>query len=97
MIRKYTAALVQMDTQNNKKENLDFAAACVAEAAGRGAKLVCFPEVMNLIGRNTGEGGGKEICAGVFDGAADGGSQGVWRVYSCGERDGGDSRGEAVL
>ena len=37
MIRKYTAALVQMDTQNNKKENLDFAAACVAEAAGRGA------------------------------------------------------------
>ena len=64
MIRKYTAALVQMDTQNNKKENLDFAAACVAEAAGRGAKLVCFPEVMNLIGRNTGEGGGKESVPG---------------------------------
>lgn len=64
MVRQYTAALVQMDTQNNKKENLDFAVKCVGEAAARGAKLVCFPEVMNLIGKNVGEGGGRERIPG---------------------------------
>ena len=60
MLRKYTVAMLQMDTQNDKGENLKQACAWIDEAAARGAKLICFPEVMNLIGRNVGEGGGKE-------------------------------------
>ena len=64
MLRKYTLAMVQMDTQNNKGENLAQACAWIDEAAARGAKLICFPEVMNLIGRNVGEGGGKEAIPG---------------------------------
>lgn len=64
MYRTYTLALVQMDTQNNKTENLERASEWIAEAAAQGAKLVCFPEVMNLIGRNVGEGGGKETIPG---------------------------------
>ncbi len=62
--RSYTIALMQMDTQNNKKENLDTACAWIDEAAARGARLVCFPEVMNLIGKNVGEGGGRERIPG---------------------------------
>ncbi len=64
MLRKYTLAMIQMDTQNNKGENLVQACAWIDEAAARGAKLICFPEVMNLIGRNVGEGGGKESIPG---------------------------------
>lgn len=64
MLKKYTLAMVQMDTQNNKGENLARACAWIDEAAARGAKLICFPEVMNLIGRNVGEGGGKEAIPG---------------------------------
>lgn len=64
MIRKYTVALIQMNTQNNKGENLKQACAWIDEAAARGAKLICFPEVMNLIGRNVGEGGGREKIPG---------------------------------
>lgn len=64
MIRKYTLAMIQMNTQNNKGENLEQACAWIDEAAARGAKLICFPEVMNLIGRNVGEGGGKEQIPG---------------------------------
>lgn len=64
MLRNYTIAMIQMDTQNNKGENLKQACAWIDEAAARGAKLVCFPEVMNLIGRNVGEGGGKEQIPG---------------------------------
>lgn len=64
MLRKYLIAMVQMDTQNDKGENLKRACAWIDEAALRGAKLVCFPEVMNLIGRNVGEGGGKESVPG---------------------------------
>ena len=56
-IRKYEAALIQMDTQNDKGENLKKARRFIEEAAAHGAKLICFPEVMNLIGKNTGEGG----------------------------------------
>ena len=64
MIRNYTVALVQMDTQNDKGENVRKACAFIDEAAARGAKLICFPEVMNLIGRNVGEGGGREPIPG---------------------------------
>ena len=64
MIRRYTVALMQMDTQNDKGKNLETACAWIDEAAARGAKLICFPEVMNLIGKNIGEGGGREEIPG---------------------------------
>lgn len=64
MIRKYMLAMIQMDTQNDKGINLEQASAWIDEAALRGVKLVCFPEVMNLIGRNVGEGGGREQIPG---------------------------------
>ena len=63
-LTRYTIAVVQMDTQNDKGENLKLACRYVDEAAGRGAKLICFPETMNLCGRNVGEGGGRETIPG---------------------------------
>ncbi len=65
MIRRYTVALMQMDTQNDKGKNLETACAWIDEAAAKGAKLICFPEVMNLIGKNIGEGGGREEFRGT--------------------------------
>lgn len=64
MIRKYSLAMVQMDTQNDKGENLRQACSRIDEAAANGVRLVCFPEVMNLIGRNVGEGGNREPIPG---------------------------------
>lgn len=63
-LRRYTAAVVQMDSQHDKGENLKNACCCIDEAAANGAKLICFPEVMNLNGRNVGEGGGRETIPG---------------------------------
>ncbi len=48
-MRKYMVAAVQMDTQNNKEENWKQMAAYVDEAAAKGAKLVAFPEVVNIL------------------------------------------------
>lgn len=63
-MRKYTAAVVQLDTQNDKGKNLEYICNSIDQAAEHGASLVCFPEVMNLIGRNVGEGGGTETVPG---------------------------------
>ena len=63
-MRRYTAAVVQMDSGSDKGENLRKACAFIDEAAAGGAKLICFPELMNLMGRNTGEGGGRETVPG---------------------------------
>lgn len=63
-LRRYTAAVVQMDSQNDKGQNLREACRYIDEAAAKGAKLICFPEVMNLNGRNVGEGGGRETIPG---------------------------------
>ena len=63
-LRKYTAAVVQMDSRNDKWANLEAARRYAAEAAANGAKLVCFPENMNLCGRNVGKGGGRETIPG---------------------------------
>ena len=62
--RQYTIAVVQMDSGNDKGENLKTACRCVDEAAAAGAQLITFPEVMNLDGRNVGEGGGAEPIPG---------------------------------
>ena len=63
-IRQYMAAVVQMDSQNDKGANLKAACRYIDEAAAQGARLVCFPEVMNLNGKNVGEGGGRELIPG---------------------------------
>ena len=63
-MRKYRIAVVQMDTGNDKGKNLAAACAYIDEAAAAGAKLVTFPEVMNLDGQNVGEGGGAETVPG---------------------------------
>lgn len=48
-MRKWMVAAVQMDTQNDKAENWRQMAAFVDEAAAKGAQLVAFPEVVNLL------------------------------------------------
>lgn len=63
-LRRYTAAVVQMDSRNDKGENVRTACRYIDEAAAKGARLICFPEVMNLNGRNVGEGGGRETIPG---------------------------------
>jgi len=63
-MRKYKIAVVQMDTGNDKGKNLAAACAYIDEAAAAGARLVTFPEVMNLDGQNVGEGGGAEPVPG---------------------------------
>ena len=47
--KKYTIGLVQMDTRDDKEANLQAACAFIDEAAAKGASLVCFPEVFNVI------------------------------------------------
>lgn len=63
-LRKYKVAVMQMDTQSDKGENLKTACRMIDEAAAEGAKLVSFPEVMNLVGENVGEGGAGETIPG---------------------------------
>lgn len=63
-LRKYKIAVVQLDSQNNKGENLKIACRCIDEAAAEGVRLVSFPEMMNLSGENIGEGGGHETIPG---------------------------------
>ena len=63
-LRKYKIAVVQLDSQNNKGENLKTACRCIDEAAAEGVRLVSFPEMMNLSGENIGEGGGHETIPG---------------------------------
>lgn len=48
---RFLAAACQMDSQNDKEMNLKTAGAMVDEAAGRGASLVVFPEMMNFMGK----------------------------------------------
>ena len=48
-MRKFTVAAVQMDTQNNKEANWAQMVAYVDEAVAKGAKLIAFPEVVNIL------------------------------------------------
>lgn len=50
-MRKYTVAVCQMDSQNDKQENLRVAGDMIAENAAKGAKIIAFPETMNFIGK----------------------------------------------
>lgn len=48
-MRKFVVAAVQMDTQNDKETNLKQIAEFIEEAAKKGAQLVAFPEVVNIL------------------------------------------------
>jgi predicted amidohydrolase len=63
-MRKYSIGIIQLDSKNDKGKNLEQICAYVDEAAGKGAKLVALPEVMNLVGDNIGEGGEQELIPG---------------------------------
>lgn len=65
MLKRYRVAAVQLDSQNNKMINLEAVCRYVDEAAAQGAKLIVFPEDMNLVGRNIGEGGNAEEIPGI--------------------------------
>jgi predicted amidohydrolase len=54
LIKKYTIALIQLNTQDNFEANLEAIKKYVDEAASAGAKLASFPEVMNFIGERNG-------------------------------------------
>ncbi len=64
-VKKYKIAAVQLDSGSDKMENLRAAEKYLDEAAGQGARLVCFPEDMNLVGKNTGKGGNAEEIPGM--------------------------------
>ena len=55
MAKKYLAAAIQLDSQEDKKENLKAVSAFIDEAAARNAKLIALPEMMNYFGREEGE------------------------------------------
>ena len=48
-MQKFMVAVVQMDTQNDNQANWQQMAAFVDEAAAKGAQLVAFPEVVNIL------------------------------------------------
>ncbi len=49
---EFLAAAVQMDTGEDKEENLARAGKWIGEAAENGADLIVFPETMNYMGRD---------------------------------------------
>jgi len=50
-MRKYTVALCQVDSREDKQKNLEKAGELIAEAADKGAAIAAFPETMSYIGR----------------------------------------------
>ncbi|MEA4920079.1 MAG: carbon-nitrogen hydrolase family protein [Clostridiaceae bacterium] len=48
-MRKYQIGVIQMDTRDDKQANLKAACAFIDEAAAKGAAMVTFPEVFNVI------------------------------------------------
>lgn len=52
IMRKFRAALVQMDSRDDREANLNTMERYVAEAAFKGAQLVVFPETVEYIGRD---------------------------------------------
>ena len=50
MPTKYLVAACQMDSQNDKRRNLQIAEEMIAENAAKGAKIIAFPETVNYMG-----------------------------------------------
>jgi len=51
-LRKFIVAAIQMDSKDNKEQNLDDAISLIEEGVNRGAKLIAMPEQMNYIGND---------------------------------------------
>ncbi len=47
---KFTLGLIQIDSQDNKKENLDKLSELIDKAAGRGAQVISLAEMVNYLG-----------------------------------------------
>lgn len=62
--RKFLVGVVQLDTQADKKANLERVCQYIDEAAGRGAGLIAFPENISYIGPNPIEAGAPEPIPG---------------------------------
>lgn len=50
-MEKYTVAVCQMDSQDDKQANLRAAGEMIDENAAKGAKIIAFPETMNFMGK----------------------------------------------
>lgn len=62
-MRKFIVAAIQLDSNDNKEQNLYNASQFIEEAAKRGAKLITLPEIMNFIGKDD-AGNAEEIPSG---------------------------------
>ena len=49
MMDQFIVAAIQMDTQNDKEQNLQQMVRYIDEAVAKGAKLIAFPEVVNIL------------------------------------------------
>lgn len=49
-MKKFTVAVLQLDSQDDVQKNLDTVVSFIEEAAARGAKLITMPESMNYVG-----------------------------------------------
>ncbi|ATW27878.1 carbon-nitrogen hydrolase family protein [Candidatus Formimonas warabiya] len=63
-MKQFIAAAVQVDSGNDKKENLRKVEQFIDEAAGRGAKLIGLPELVNFIGDPAGQFANAELIPG---------------------------------
>lgn len=77
---KFIAAAIQMDTQDNKAENLRQMESFVDEAADREARLIGMPEFVNYTGDREGELANAETIPGptILRMAAKAKEHGVW-------------------
>lgn len=50
-MNKYSVAVCQMDSRDDKQKNLKIAGEMIAENAAKGAKIIVFPETMNFMGK----------------------------------------------
>lgn len=52
-MKKFTVGVIQIDSQDDKQKNLAETEGYIAEAAARGAKLICMPEGVNYVGMDS--------------------------------------------
>lgn len=52
-MRKFIVAAIQLDTKDNKEENMKNLIGFIKEAISRGAKLIAMPEQINYVGDKT--------------------------------------------
>lgn len=62
-MKKFIVGVIQLDSQDDKQKNLTDVEGYIAEAAARGAKLVCMPENVNYVGLDS-KGSAEEVPGG---------------------------------